>query len=136
MMSSAWMFSAWPSKLRIRRCRRAAWAHGPQVFAGDVVAVVEDGADLGGQDDGLGAARARAVADEPPGHLGGEVVLGVGGQDQGDAVAPQLVGDRDLPGQLRELDDPLAVEDRLGVRRRRPRSSGRGSSPSPRRSGT
>ena len=26
MMSSAWMFSAWPSKLRIRRCRRAGWA--------------------------------------------------------------------------------------------------------------
>ena len=37
--------------------------HGAEVFAGDVVAVVEDGADLGGQDDRLGAARARAVAD-------------------------------------------------------------------------
>ena len=38
------------------------------------------------------------------------------GQDQGDAIAAQVVGDRDLPGQLRQLDDPLAVEDRLGMR--------------------
>ena len=56
MMSSAWMFSAWPSKLRIRRCRSAGWATRVQVFASDVVAMVEDGADLGGQDHGLGAA--------------------------------------------------------------------------------
>ena len=136
MMSSGWMFSAWPSKLRIRRCRSAGWAHGPQVFAGDVVAMVEDRADLGGQDDGLGSARARAVADEPPGHLACEGVLGVRGQDERDAIPPELVGDRDLAGEPRQLDDPLAVEDRLGAGARRPRSSGRGSSPSPRRSGT
>ena len=115
MMSSAWMFSAWPSKLRIRRCRSAGRAQALQVFAGDVVAVVEDGADLGGQDQRLGAARARPVADEPPGHVAGQRVFGVSGQDQGDGVPPQLVGDRDLPGQSRQLDDPLAVEDRLAL---------------------
>ena len=115
MISSGWTFSAWPSKLRISRCRRAGVAHGSQVFAGDVVAMVQDGPDLGGQDDRLRAARARAVAHEPPGLLARQGVLGVTGQHERDAVAPQVVGDRDSPGQPRKLDDPLAVEDRLGV---------------------
>src|SRR6266478_1555231 len=43
-------------------------SHGADVFAGDVVAAVEDGAQLGRQDNGLGTARAAAVAHVLPGH--------------------------------------------------------------------
>ena len=84
------------------------------VVARDVEPVVEDRPDLGRQDDRLRPARARPVSDVLLGHHRGPLVLRVGRQDQGDPVPSEVVRDRDLPGELAHLRDPLAVEDRLG----------------------
>ena len=89
---------------------------GAEVFASDVVAVVENRADLGPQDHRLGASGARPVTDEPLGHVAGPWVFRMSGQDQGHGVPLEIVGDRYLPGQPRQLDDSLAVKHRADAR--------------------
>ena len=80
-----------------------------------MVTAIEHGVDFRGEDEGLRAARAGAVADVLFGQRRGALVVGVRGQHECNPVAAKLVGDGDLPRQARQGDDPLAVEDRLGA---------------------
>ena len=88
---------------------------GLQVVSGDVVAAVEDRQDFRGEDHRLRTARAAAVANETLGDLGGEGVVGVSRQNQRDAVAAHVLGDRDLSGEAAHCQSLFTREDRLGL---------------------
>jgi len=89
---------------------------GADVLAGDVVASLQEGPRLAGQDQRLAGARAGAPLDLAADHLRR---LGAGrarGADQAHGVVDDVVRDRDLPHELLNLADLLAGEDRLDRR--------------------
>ena len=71
--------------------------HGAQVVARDVIPFVENGANLGSQDQRLGAAGRSTEADEFGRLASGGGVLGMSRQHDGDAVPADFVGNRNLP---------------------------------------
>ena len=71
----------------------------PDVLEGDVEAAVQEGQDLGGQDDRLGGAGAGAVANVAGRHVRGALAVRVGRHDDPHGVVGDVAGDRHLPAE-------------------------------------
>ena len=71
---------------------------GPDVVDRDIESSVEQGEDLAGRDECLGASRRRAVADVLADEAGRPGLIGVGRRENADGVGRDMGGDRDGPG--------------------------------------
>ena len=78
---------------------------GPDVVDRDVEPAVEQGVDLAGGDEGLGAARRAAVAHVVADEAGRARLVGVGRGQDAHGVGGHVRGDRDGPGEALHLDD-------------------------------
>src|SRR5690349_17276748 len=87
-----------------------------EVFASDVITVIDNRQDLRGEDDGLRTARAAAITDKSLRHLRSVRILGMSGQHQTYGVTSDFLGDGDLAGEMLHFPNANAVEHRRRVR--------------------
>ena len=104
-MASVVMPSASPSKLRMIRCRRDGQGDRPDVVDRDVEPAVEQGVDLAGGHERLGAARRAAVADVVADELRRARLVGMGRRQHAHGVGGDVRRDRDRAGEPLHLDD-------------------------------
>ena len=103
--ASVVMPSASPSKLRMIRWRSGGQGDRPDVVGRDVEAAVEQGVDLAGRHERLGAARRAAVADVFADEARGARLVRVRGRQDAHRVRRHVRGDRHGPREPLHLDD-------------------------------
>src|SRR5580704_284455 len=90
---------------------------GADILIGDVIAVAQQRAGLGGQYDKLRGAHAGAEVHVILHEVGRAGIVGAGGANQLDRVAGDRVGDRHHTHQLLEIENLFGIGDRVHLGR-------------------